>query len=405
MNNLKNKKILVGITGSIAAYKAADLVSKLIECGSHVKVVMTKSSTSFITEKTLECISKNKVFIDECENDNKFLHLDLSKWADIILIAPCTANTFNKVTNGYGDDLLSTTCLAYTDTIYLAPAMNPQMWKNKILQDNLQKLSKEKFKIIGPDFGKHACGDIGYGRLINPALIVEYLGHSVQGKLLNGYQILVTAGPTREPIDPVRFISNYSSGKMGYAIASEAVDMGASVTLISGPVKLDQPDGVDLINVETSKEMYLEVTKNIKRFDILISAAAISDYVPEKILKQKHKNKDGDLTINFKRGIDIIKDSKTKNKNIFAVGFAAETEALIDNAKEKLKNKKIDMIIANEANHEKGLGFESNKNKIIIIDNQKIFKSNTDLKTNLAKSILHRIYEIVHKNIIKIKNA
>ncbi len=401
VKNLKDKNILVGITGSIAAYKAADLISKLVKLEANVKVIMTKTSTSFITEKTLECISNNKVFVD----DEKFLHLELSKWADIILIAPCTANTFNKVTNGYSDDLLSTTCLAFQDTIYLAPAMNPEMWNNKTLQNNIKKLSTTQFKIIGPDYGKHACGDIGYGRLISPDLIIDCLSQNITNNPLDGYNILITAGPTREPIDPVRFISNYSSGKMGYAIATEAQSMGAEVTLISGPVSLEKPNKIKLIEVETSAQMYKAVVKEVSANDIFISSAAIADYVPKNISKSKHKNKDGDLTISFQRGIDIIKDAKQKNENVFTVGFAAETENIIDNAKQKLVKKKIDMIIANEANHQKGLGFESNENKIIIIDNEGEMELEKDLKIEHAKTILKRIHKLVHKNIIKIKNA
>ena len=405
MKNLNNKNILVGITGSIAAYKAAQLVSNLKNNGANVKVIMTKASTSFITERTLESISKNRVLIDESEAEESFLHLDVSKWADVVLIAPCTANSLNKITNGLGDDLLSTTCLAFKGKIFIAPAMNPNMWNNVILQDNLKKISPDKFEIIGPDYGNHACGDVGYGRMSSPETIVETLSKSMKIGVLDGLKILVTAGPTREPIDPVRFISNYSSGKMGYAIAEYARDLGGDVKLISGPVKLPLPEGVLFRDVETSAEMLDEVLNSIADFDIFISAAAISDYKPSNSLAKKHKGIDGNLTIELVRGEDILKRAKIKNKNIYAVGFSAETENIEENAKIKLINKNIDMIIANEANHQKGIGFESDYNQIVIINEAETTAIPVNSKKELAKIIINKIVSIYKKNLLKLKNA
>ena len=405
MKNLNNKNILVGITGSIAAYKAAELISKLKSAGANIKVVMTKASVSFITETTLECISKNKVLIDERENEDSFLHLDVSKWADIILIAPCTANSLNKITKGLGDDLLSTTCLAFNRKIYIAPAMNPNMWNNKILQDNLSTLSKDKFEIIGPDYGDHACGDVGYGRMSSPQSIIEALSKSLGQGALDGHKVIVTAGPTREPIDPVRFISNYSSGKMGYAIAEHCRDIGANVTLISGPVRLDKPERIAYKEIETSSEMFDEVMNSIGNFDIIISAAAISDYKPSDTLDYKHKKQDGGLTINLVRGSDILKTAKEKNKNIYAVGFSAETENIRENAVTKLQEKKLNLIIANEANHQKGVGFESDNNEIMIIDKDNKIISSKGSKKELAEIIVNRIVSDVRNNLIKIKNV
>ena len=405
MKNLNNKNILVGITGSIAAYKAAQLVSNLKNNGANVKVIMTKASTSFITERTLESISKNRVLIDESEAEESFLHLDVSKWADVVLIAPCTANSLNKITNGLGDDLLSTTCLAFKGKIFIAPAMNPNMWNNVILQDNLKKISPDKFEIIGPDYGNHACGDVGYGRMSSPETIVETLSKSMKIGVLDGLKILVTAGPTREPIDPVRFISNYSSGKMGYAIAEYARDLGGDVKLISGPVKLPLPEGVLFRDVETSAEMLDEVLNSIADFDIFISAAAISDYKPSNSLAKKHKGIDGNLTIELVRGEDILKRAKIKNKNIYAVGFSAETENIEENAKIKLINKNIDMIIANEANHQKGIGFESDYNQIVIINETETTSIPVNSKKELAKIIINKIASIYRSNLLKLKNA
>jgi len=405
VKNLNNKNILVGITGSIAAYKAAQLVSNLKNNGAHVKVVMTKASTSFITERTLESISKNKVLIDESETEESFLHLDVSKWADIVLVAPCTANSLNKITNGIGDDLLSTTCLAFQGKIFIAPAMNPNMWNNSILQDNLKNISHDKFEIIGPDYGNHACGDVGYGRMSSPEIIVETLSKSMGRGVLDGIRILVTAGPTREPIDPVRFISNYSSGKMGYAIAEYARDLGGDVKLISGPVKLPLPEGLLNKAVETSTEMLDEVLKSITDCDIFISAAAISDYKPADSLTEKHKSGDGDLNIKLVRGEDILKAAKKKKKNIYAVGFSAETKNIEENAKQKLLNKKIDMIIANEANHQKGVGFESDYNQIVIINETETTSIPVNSKKELAKIIINKIASIYRSNLLKLKNA
>ena len=405
MKNLNNKNILVGITGSIAAYKAAQLVSNLKNNGADVKVIMTKASTSFITERTLESISNNKVLIDESETEESFLHLEVAKWADIILVAPCTANSLNKITKGHGDDLLSTACLAFKGKIFIAPAMNPDMWENTIVQDNLKNISSDKFEIIGPEYGNHACGDVGYGRMSSPDFIIETLSNAMGKGILDGIKILITAGPTREPIDPVRFISNYSSGKMGYAIAEHARDLGGDVRLITGPVKLTVPEGISSKSVETSSQMLDEVLDSVCDCDIFISAAAISDYKPSDFLTEKHKGTDGDLNIKLVRGKDILKTAKLKNKNIFAVGFSAETKNIEENAKVKLVSKKIDMIIANEANHQKGLGFESDYNQIVIINEKETTAIPLNSKKELAKIIIHKIVSIYKKNLLKIKNA
>ena len=405
MKNLNNKNILVGITGSIAAFKAAQLVSNLKNNGANVKVIMTKASTSFITERTLESISNNKVLVDESETEESFLHLEVAKWADIILVAPCTANSLNKITKGLGDDLLSTACLAFKRKIFIAPAMNPDMWNNTIVQDNLKNISLDKFEIIGPDYGSHACGDVGYGRMSSPDLIIETLSKAMGKGILDGIKILITAGPTREPIDPVRFISNYSSGKMGYAIAEYARDLGGDVRLITGPVKLALPEAIPTKAVETSSEMLEEVLDSVSDCDIFISAAAISDYKPSDTLAEKHKSADGDLNIKLVRGEDILKTAKLKNKNIFAVGFSAETKNIKENAKAKLASKKIDMIIANEANHQKGLGFESDYNQIVIINESETTTIPRNSKKELAKIIIHKIVSIYKKNLLKIKNA
>jgi len=405
VNNLNKKNILVGITGSIAAYKAADLISRLKKSGACVKVVMTKSSTSFITERTLECISENKVYVDESECHEHFLHLDLAKWADIVLIAPCTANSFNKITNALGDDLLSTICLAFNEKIFIAPAMNPDMWNNELLQKNLQNMPKSKFSVIGPDYGKHACGDEGYGRMSQPEMIVDHISSAISKNILNGLKVLVSAGPTREPIDPVRFISNYSSGKMGYAVAEAARDMGAYVELISGPVIIDPPDKIPVAYIETSSEMLEQVLNKVYDFDVYISAAAISDYKPSKLITKKHKSVDGDLHITLKKGIDILKTAKEKNPSLFTVGFSAETHDVLKYAADKLISKNIDMIIANEANHQKGLAFGSDENEVTLIQNNSTKHLPLNSKKELAKGIIEELANNLRDNLIKVKNA
>ena len=390
MNILTEKNILLGITGSIAAYKAADITSRLKKEGCNVKVVMTKSSELFITETTLESLSGNKV-ISEDEGSNtltNFTHLDLAKWADVILIAPCTANFMNKLANGHGDGLLSTICLAFTKSLFIAPAMNPDMWNNKVTQASIEKLNNADIKIIGPNYGSHACGDIGYGRMTHPEEIIEKIKEQSKTSQLSGSRILITAGPTREPIDPVRFMSNYSSGKMGYAIAMAAKAKGASVELISGPVMLNPITDIRTTYVETSSEMYEAVKEKVSDFDIFISTAAIADYKPANYSDIKYKKNENNITIEFTRGIDILETISKKNINLFTVGFAAETNSLKENAQQKLAKKNLDIIVGNIANHELKLGFESDYNEVTILSNTNSKKISYDKKSNIANKIL-----------------
>ena len=405
MRILDNKNILVGISGSIAAYKAADLISKLKSCGANVKAIMTSSSAQFITTTTLKSLSGNDVI---CENNqslvSNFTHLDLAKWADILVIAPCTANLMNKIANGVGDDLLTTICLAYNKKLFIVPAMNPDMWTNKITQSSIEKLEKSKINIIGPEYGKHACGDTGYGRMSSTVHIIEQLENFQAQKILSGIKFLITAGPTREPLDPVRFLSNYSSGKMGYAISLVAKQLGAEVTLISGPTALNALEGVDTTYVETSDQMRETVSKKISNAEIFISTAAISDYRPVKYSKSKYKKSSNRLTIEFERGIDILQMVARQYPDIYTVGFAAETENLHANARKKLQSKEIDMIIANIANYEENLGFGSDYNKVTIISNdQNLEEIDSSRKIDIAYKILKTIHKkyFITKKILK----
>ncbi len=405
MRILNNKNILVGISCSIAAYKAADLISKLKSYGANVKAIMTSSSAQFITTTTLESLSGNDVI---CENNqstvSNFTHLDLAKWADILVIAPCTANLMNKIANGVGDDLLTTICLAYNKKLFIVPAMNPDMWTNKITQSSIEKLEKSKINIIGPEYGKHACGDTGYGRMSSTEHIIEQLENFQAQKILSGIKFLITAGPTREPLDPVRFISNYSSGKMGYAISLVAKQLGAEVTLISGPTALNKLEGVDTTYVETSDQMRETVSEKISNAEIFISTAAISDYHPVKYSKSKYKKSSDRLTIEFERGIDILQMVARQYPDIYTVGFAAETENLHANARKKLQSKEIDMIIANIANYEENLGFGSDYNKVTIISNDhKLEEIDSSRKIDIAYKILKSIHKkyFITKKILK----
>lgn len=395
MNILSNKNVLLGITGSIAAYKAADITSRLRKEGCNVKVVMTKSSELFITETTLESLSGN-IVISEDENSSvltNFAHLDMAKWADIILIAPCTANFMNKLANGHGDGLLSTICLAFTKSLFIAPAMNPDMWNNKVTQASIGKLNNVDIQIIGPNYGSHACGDVGYGRMTHPEEIIEKIKDKSKTSQLSGCKVLITAGPTREPIDPVRFMSNYSSGKMGYEVATAAKAKGAIVELISGPVSLKAIADIKTTYVETSSEMYDAVRNKVGDYDIFISTAAIADYKPADYSKTKYKKNKNNLLIEFTRGIDILETISKKYRNLFTVGFAAETNSLNENSREKLKRKNLDVIVGNIANHELKLGFESDYNEVIIMSNTNSKTIGHDKKSNIANSVLNFIAE------------
>lgn len=406
MRILDNKNILVGISGSIAAYKAADLISKLKSYGANVKTIMTSSANQFVTVTTLESLSDNEVIHENGKSKiSNFSHLDLAKWADILVIAPCTANLMNKIANGVGDDLLTTICLAFNKKLFIVPAMNPDMWTNKFTQSSVERLEMNNINIIGPEYGKHACGDIGYGRMSSTEHIIEQLENFQAQKILSGMRFLVTAGPTREPLDPVRFISNYSSGKMGYAIALVAKQLGAEVNLISGPTSLDKLDGIETTYVETSDEMKIAVYEKIPSAQVFISTAAISDYHPVSYSKSKYKKSTDRLTIEFERGTDILKTVAEQYSDTFMVGFAAETENLISNAREKLRSKKIDMIIANIANYEKNLGFGSDYNKVTVIsDDESINEIDSSRKIDIAYKILKTIHKKYFKTKKRLKN-
>ena len=372
MESLINKNILLGVTGGIAAYKSAEIVRVLKKAGSSVRVVMTQSAQEFITPLTLQALSGNPVSTDllDVEAEAAMGHIELARWADAILIAPATANTIARLSSGRADDLLSSITLAFDGPIGLAPAMNQAMWKDERTQSNIKNLERKEFSLYGPGSGEQACGDVGLGRMLEPSEIVELFASLFEAGSLSNKSVLITAGPTQEPIDPVRYVTNRSSGKMGYALAEAAIEAGAQVTLVSGPVNILPPASCNLIPVETAQEMYDAVMHHVRGIDIYIGTAAVADYSPSKIENSKIKKKGNNeaLVLKMKENLDILKTVSDMKDRPYMVGFAAETEDLLKNARKKLEKKKIDLIIANDVS-DKSIGFDSEENEVTLITN------------------------------------
>ncbi len=368
---LNSKNIVIGVSGGIAAYKACDIVSRLKKLNANVKVIMTKSAAEFVTPLTFQSLSQNFVVVDMFDELKTWdvEHISLAQWADLFLIAPATANIIGKISNGIADDMLSTTVMATKAEVLIAPAMNTNMYENKIVQHNISKLKELGFKFVEPESGRLACGDIGKGKLASPESIVEQVSNLlILEQDLIDKNILITAGPTIENIDPVRYITNRSTGKMGYSIAQKAIERGANVTLISGKTNLDIPNGVcEFIQVESAKQMYEAVVDNLDKNDIIIKSAAVADYKPKNISEIKIKKSDDDLIIELDRNKDILKEIGKIKKNKVLVGFAAETNDLIQNAKKKIEKKNLDFIVANDLTQE-GAGFGVDTNIVKIID-------------------------------------
>ncbi|PJE80076.1 Coenzyme A biosynthesis bifunctional protein CoaBC [invertebrate metagenome] len=377
MQRLQGKHIVLGVTGGIAAYKSAELVRLLSKEGAEIKVVMTRAACEFIRPLTFQALSCNPVHLDLLDTTAEAAmgHIELARWADIVLIAPATANVMAKLAGGMADDLLSTLCLATSAPISIAPAMNQRMWRNPAVQANLEKLKAYGMQVLGPAQGYQACGDMGPGRMLDPEEIVSLMAgaFSVQQPLA-GKHIMITAGATREEIDPVRFISNHSSGKMGYQLASAAATLGARVTLVSGPVSLSTPIQVELINITSARQMLAAVHENIENVDIFIGCAAVSDYRPNVVQNNKIKKDPGmtDETLCLKliRNPDIIASVTALDRSPFVVGFAAETQNVLSYAKDKLLRKRMDMIIANDVSVP-GQGFCSDENAVTVLSREK----------------------------------
>lgn len=364
---LQDQKILLGITGGIAAYKGAELTRSLRTAGAEVRVVMTKAATAFITPLCLQALSGHPVHSDLLDpaEEAAMGHISLARWADLILIAPATADFLAKLRGGFADDLLSALCLAAQVPIAVAPAMNQAMWANPATAENVQCLRSRGFHLLGPAAGEQACGEIGLGRMLEPAELVEKIIPLLQTGNLQGLSILISAGPTREPIDPVRYLSNRSSGKMGYALAKAAQEQGASVTLVSGPVNLTVPAGVSVSRVETAKQMYEAVLQNAVSHNIYIGTAAVADYTPASISAEKIKKSAEGLELQLSKTRDILAAvaALPEPERPFTVGFAAETAQLESYAKAKLIQKNLDMVAANLVGQPTG-GFDSEENAL-----------------------------------------
>jgi len=391
----KGKKILLGITGSIAAYKSALLVRLLVKEGAHVKVVMTPSAKDFITPLTLSVLSKNPVSVEgfDAKTGEWDNHVQLASWADMFIVAPASANTIAKMAYGVCDNMLMTVYLSATCKKYIAPAMDAEMWRHATSTKNIAALKQQGCFIIPPAAGELASGITGEGRMEEPAAILEIIRKDFFLNLpLSGKKALVTAGPTREAIDPVRYISNRSSGKMGFAVAQALAEHGAEVTLVTGPSSAKIPDGIKIIRVETTQEMADACMKVFKNSDITVMAAAVADYAPEKFSVKKLKKDTADENLKMVKTPDILAAlGKKKIKKQFLVGFALETENEIANAKKKLREKNLDMIVLNSLN-DAGAGFEHDTNKISIIDGKKVktfaLKSKTDVAGDIVKEII-----------------
>lgn len=391
---LKGKTVVLGVTGSIAAYKVVDLASNLCKLGADVHVIMTKNALNFITPITFETITKNKCLVDTFDRNFQFNveHVSLAKKADIFLVAPASANVIGKMAAGIADDMLTTTLLAAKCPIYVAPAMNTNMYTNPIVQDNIAKLKGYGVHFITPATGRLACNDVGIGKLASEDILMDNILREIaMPHDLEGLKVVVTAGPTREKIDPVRYLSNNSTGKMGYAIAKVAMMRGANVTLISGPTSLDKPRFVDAIDVVSARDMYEAVVEEAKDADIVIKAAAVADYRPDTVADEKIKKKDGDMSISLERTDDILASlGANKSDKLFLCGFSMETENLIENSRKKLDKKNLDMIVCNNLKVA-GAGFGTDTNVVTFITKSDIKELPIMSKEEVASKLLDEI--------------
>ena len=389
MSSLSQKRIILGITGGIAAYKSAEITRRLQDEGAEVRVVMSESAQEFIRPLTLQALSGNPVHTDllDPEAEAAMGHIELARWADLVLIAPATANFVATLNQGSANDLMSSICLATTAPVMIAPAMNQAMWSNSASQQNIENLKQREVLILEPDNGIQACGDVGPGRLPQPETIVQQVASVFKTGEMTGKKVVITAGPTREAIDPVRYISNHSSGKMGYAIADAMIDAGAEVILISGPVSLKQPDRCTLVSVTSAHEMLEAATEAAKGTDIFISAAAVADYYITETSDQKIKKKSDKMTLNLAKTPDIVSIVKENNPKLFVLGFAAETQKVEQYAREKLASKNLDAIIANDVSRE-DIGFNSDDNEALWVEQESTHHFSKCNKAQLARDLV-----------------
>lgn len=392
----KGKNIILGVTSSIAAYKSANVASALVKKGCNVNVLMTENATNFINPLTFEELTKHKCIIDTFDRNVQYnvAHISLAVSADAFIIAPASANVIGKIANGIADDMLTTTVMACKCPVIISPAMNTNMYENPIVQDNLAKLERFGYIIVPPAEGRLACGTIGKGKMPDEQVLLDYLERALSDKQdFKGKRVLVTAGPTQESIDPVRYITNHSSGKMGYAVARQAMLRGAEVTLVSGKVNLPPVPFVKMIYITTAEDMYNAVTAEFENTDIVIKAAAVADFRPKRIADDKLKKADGMGSIELEPTKDILKELGKNKKNRFICGFSMETKNMTENSRKKLENKNLDMIVCNNLKVE-GAGFQGDTNVVTVIDKTNITELGIMSKTEVADKILDRIAEI-----------
>jgi phosphopantothenoylcysteine decarboxylase/phosphopantothenate--cysteine ligase len=400
MNTLTNKRILLGITGGIAAYKGAEIIRRFQDAGAEVRVVMTRAAREFITPLTMQALSGNAVHLDLLDTDAEAAmgHIELARWADLVLVAPATADFMARLASGRGDDLLTTLCLATEAPIALAPAMNQAMWSNQATRNNAADLRDRGTLIFGPGEGLQACGDTGPGRLLEPEQLIEHCSEQFSSGVFSGHNIIITAGPTREAVDPVRFISNHSSGKQGFALAEAAVEAGGKVTLVAGPSQLPTPDRVERIDVVSAQEMLEAVMARVATCNLFIGVAAVSDYRPKDPQGQKIKKDTSgdDLTIHLTKNPDILAEVAALKDGPFTIGFAAETQDVIKYAREKLQRKKLDLIIANDVS-DTSIGFDSDENRTTIVS-----RTETEPLPQMSKhQLARRLVELIATQISK----
>ena len=394
---LKGKTVLLGVTGSIAAYKTASLASALKKLNADVHVLMTQNAANFINPITFETLTGNKCLADTFDRNFEYSveHVSLAKKADVVMIAPASANVIGKIAHGIADDMLTTTVMACRCRKIIAPAMNTNMFENPIVQDNMKILERYGYEVISPAVGYLACGDTGAGKMPEPELLLEYILQEIAcEKDMQGLHVLVTAGPTQEAADPVRYLTNHSTGKMGYAIAAVCARRGASVTLVSGPAALKKPQFVHTVEITTAKEMFEAVTRQAGEQDIIVKAAAVADYRPKHVSGEKIKKRGGELTLELERTEDILAYlGEHKRPGQFLCGFAMETKDLLENARQKLQKKHLDMIVANSLRVE-GAGFGGDTNVVTIITENEEISLGKMSKEETASKIIDRILEI-----------
>ena len=395
---LQGKTVVLGVTGSIAAYKIASLASKLVKLHADVHVLMTQNATNFITPITFETLTGNKCLIDTFDRNFQFdvAHVSLAKKADVMLIAPASANVIGKIANGIADDMLTTTVMASTTPVLISPAMNTHMYENPIVQDNLQKLERFGYKIIAPAVGMLACHDVGAGKMPEPEVLLDWILREIACKKdLQGKKILVTAGPTQEAVDPVRYLTNHSTGKMGYALARCAMLRGADVTLVTGPTAITPPPFVQTVAVTSAEEMYQEVTKRAAEQNAIIMAAAVADYRPATVSAEKQKKQAGDAVLPLSRTKDILAyPGEHKPAGQFLCGFSMETQHMLENSRAKLKRKNLDMICANNLKVA-GAGFGTDTNVVTLIQAQK----EQELPLQSKEAVGHAILDVIAKTL------